>query len=180
MPLNMINFRKVMMKKYTTVLSMILLTASAGAFATESQVDPSTQPLEKVAPYPQPEKGMTRQVIYLPAQENEHDLRVELVVGKTLEVDCNRQILGGQMKSETLSGWGYDYFVLESVSGPASTMMACPDGKKESRFVQVNLGDQAMQRYNSKLPLVVYAPQGVEVKYRIWRADAELQAAQQK
>lgn len=169
-----------MMKKYNTVLMMMLMTAATGVFAAESQPDFSAQPLEKVAPYPQPEKGMTRQVIYLPAQENEHDYRVEVVAGKTLEVDCNRQILGGELKTETLSGWGYDYLVLEKVSGPASTMMACPDGKKEQRFVQVNLGEQAMQRYNSKLPLVIYAPQGVDVKYRIWRADAELLPAQQK
>jgi len=26
-------------------------------------------------------------------------------------------------------------------------------------------------RYNSRLPLVIYVPQGVEVRYRIWRGD---------
>ena len=26
-------------------------------------------------------------------------------------------------------------------------------------------------RYNSRLPIVVYVPAGVEVRYRIWRAD---------
>lgn len=32
------------------------------------------------------------------------------------------------------------------------------------------LGDDAMLRYNSKLPIVVYTPDNVEVKYRIWKA----------
>jgi ecotin len=29
-------------------------------------------------------------------------------------------------------------------------------------------------RYNSRLPLVVYAPEGVEVRYRIWTAAPEM------
>ena len=28
-------------------------------------------------------------------------------------------------------------------------------------------------RYNSRLPLVVYVPKGVAVRYRIWHADPE-------
>jgi ecotin len=28
--------------------------------------------------------------------------------------------------------------------------------------------------YNSRLPVVVYAPEGVEVRYRIWRAEPEM------
>ncbi|ENZ8713565.1 ecotin family protein, partial [Klebsiella pneumoniae] len=47
----------------------------------------------------------------------------------------------------------------------------CPDGKKEKKFVTAGLGDDAMLRYNSKLPIVVYTPSNVDVKYRIWRAD---------
>ena len=63
------------------------------------------------------------------------------------------------------------YYVFEKLSGPVSTMMACPDGKKEKKFVTAGLGDDAMLRYNSKLPIVVYTPSNVDVKYRIWRAD---------
>ena len=29
-------------------------------------------------------------------------------------------------------------------------------------------------RYNSRLPVGVYAPEGVEVRYRIWSAGAEV------
>jgi ecotin len=28
-------------------------------------------------------------------------------------------------------------------------------------------------RYNSKLPVVVYVPEGLEVRYRLWKAEAE-------
>ncbi|VEB56920.1 ecotin [Salmonella enterica subsp. enterica] len=54
-------------------------------------------------------------------------------------------------------------------------MMACPEGKKEQKFVTAWLGEDGMLRYNSKLPIVVYTPANVDVKYRIWKADANVQ-----
>jgi len=141
---------------------------STSAFASEP---PKEQPLEKVAPYPKADKGMKRQVIQLPAQQDEANFKVELLIGKTLEVDCNQHRLGGQLESKTLEGWGYDYYVFDKVTSPVSTMMACPDGKKEKKFVTAYLGDNSLLRYNSKLPIVVYTPENVEVKYRVWKAD---------
>ena len=55
--------------------------------------------------------------------------------------------------------------------------MACPDGKKEQQFVMAGLGDAGMLRYNSKLPIVVYTPANIDVKYRIWRADETIGTA---
>lgn len=170
------------MNKISAVLASLLLASSAGAIAAtaDSHEDISKQPLEKVAPYPQAEKGMSRQVIYLPKQENENNFKVELMIGKTMDVDCNHHMMGGKLESKTLSGWGYDYLVMDKISEPASTMMACPDNTKRSEFVIANLGDAAMQRYNSRLPIVVYVPQGVDVKYRVWQADAKLQDSVKK
>ena len=102
---------------------------------------------------------------------------MELLIGQTLEVDCNRHRLGGELESKTLEGWGYDYYVFDKVSSPVSTMMACPDGKKEKKFITAYLGDDGMVRYNSKLPIVVYTPENVEVKYRIWKAEEKIQDA---
>ena len=38
-------------------------------------------------------------------------------------------------------------------------------------------GEPRLLRYNSRLPLVVYVPDGVEVRYRLWRADGNVRTA---
>lgn len=160
-----------MNNKMKTIVPAVLFAAFASASAWAASNDAGAQPLEKVAPYPKAEKGMKRQVIQLTPEKDESTLKVELLIGQTLEVDCNQHRLGGELDSKTLEGWGYDYYVFDKVTSPVSTMMACPDGKKERKFVLAGLGDDAMLRYNSKLPIVVYTPDNVEVKYRIWKAD---------
>ncbi len=163
-------------KKLVIAGLIALLTGTAQAAGNEQNAL-SQQSLEKVAPYPAAEKGMTRQVIWLPEQKKEEDYKVELLIGQERETDCNRQSLGAKLETKTLEGWGYDYLVVDKVSGPVSTMMACPDNTRERTFVTANLGDSAMQRYNSRLPLVIYVPQGTEVRYRLWKADDAVQKA---
>ncbi|MNO08939.1 Ecotin precursor [compost metagenome] len=57
-----------------------------------------------------------------------------------------------------------------------STLMACPESTKTQGFVPV-VGDGFMLRYNSKLPLVLYVPKDIEVRYRIWSASASVEKA---
>ncbi|MGE8150008.1 serine protease inhibitor ecotin [Pseudomonas vancouverensis] len=135
--------------------------------------------LEDVAPYPKADSGFTRQVIRLAPQTREDDFQVEVIAGKTLKVDCNRQRLGGILEEKNLEGWGYPFYRLEKVIGPMSTLMACPDGKSKQDFVPV-VGDGFMLRYNSKLPIVLYVPKDVEVRYRIWSASASVEKAVQE
>ena len=60
----------------------------------------------------------------------------------------------------------------------AGTLMAVdPNAPKIERFITLG-GEPELFRYNSRLPLVVYLPEGVEVRYRIWRGDTILQSAE--
>ncbi|MGE8059386.1 serine protease inhibitor ecotin [Pseudomonas sp. NPDC089547] len=153
----------------TPITEILALTLAAAAPAMAAS-------LKDVAPYPEAEKGFTRQVIHLPAQADESAFKLEILAGKTLQVDCNRQHLGGSLEERTLEGWGYNYYRLGKVSGPVSTMMACPGGKKTEAFVPV-VGDGFLLRYNSKLPVVLYVPKDVEVRYRVWSASQNVQNA---
>ncbi|CDH02554.1 serine protease inhibitor ecotin [Xenorhabdus bovienii] len=150
------------MKKYLLPLAAMMVSVSTFAQADKK--------LEDVAPYPKASEGMVRNVIDLAPEEDEGDYMVELMIGKDIKVDCNHHWFGGQLETKTLEGWGYDYYVLNNVTDPASTHMGCSGQKETVRFVQVQLGKDALIRYNSKLPIVVYTPKSMTVKYRIWQA----------
>ncbi|MCY0106926.1 serine protease inhibitor ecotin [Pseudomonas monsensis] len=151
--------------------------ATAGLIIASLSTSAQAAKLEDVAPYPKAEAGFTRQVIYLPKQDQEENFQVEILAGKTLEVDCNRQRLGGVLDEKNLEGWGYPFYRLEKVIGPMSTMMACPPGNQKKRAFMPVVGDGFMLRYNSKLPVVVYAPADVEVRYRVWSASDKVGTA---
>lgn len=131
---------------------------------------------EALKPYPAAEAGYSRHVIELPAQANEAEYKVEIIAGKTLEVDCNQQRLGGQWQEKTVEGWGYSYYELGQVGPAVSTLMACPDGSRKQAFVRVG-GEPHLVRYNSKLRLVIYAPNDIEVRYRLWSASGQSSVA---
>jgi ecotin len=60
----------------------------------------------------------------------------------------------------------------------AGTRMAPhPGAKMVDSFVRVN-HTLPLLRYNSRMPIVVYVPAGVEVRYRIWKAAEERKAAE--
>jgi len=154
------------MLKTSLLLPVLLIGACA---STMSQDD-------DLKPWPPAAAGETRHVIRLPVMDDEDAHGVELVIGRELEIDCNRHWFGGKLERQVVSGWGYPLYRLTSVAGPASTMMACPVEDKRTAFVAVNLEDP-MLRYNSKLPVVVYVPEGFSVRYRIWSADGDAREA---
>lgn len=119
------------------------------------------------APFPAADFGFYRYMIQLPALANESEAKLELVVGKTLQLDCNRHSFSGQMVENFLPGVGYPYYRMPKIQGPLSTRMACPNTLTAPQFVAVN-GQGFMLKYNSKLPVVVYLPQGFELRHRIW------------
>jgi ecotin len=125
--------------------------------------------------FPPAAAGMVRYVLPLPAEKDENTLKVELVIGKTVKVDAvNHYFFSGELQTETVEGWGYDYHILRKLGPLGGTLIGVdPATPKVERFVGIG-GEPRLLRYNSRLPLVIYVPDGVEVRYRIWRAGAEL------
>lgn len=155
----------------TAVFTLVVTLLPISAQATEN-AQPTQEALENLKPYPQQLEGMDRHVIFLSQQENEDLFKVELIAGKTMEADCNRHRLIGQFTEKEVKGWGFSYYTFETEGHIASTLMACP-GPKSEQFIEA---DSIMTRYNSRLPLVTFIPQGYELKYRIWTAGAEQRA----
>lgn len=124
--------------------------------------------------FPAAKRGMVRYVLPLSKEENETALKVELVIGKTVQVEANNKFFfGGKVETRTAQGWGFTYYVVPKLGPRAGTLMAVdPNAPKVERFISIG-GEPQLLRYNSKLPIVVYVPEGVEVRYRIWRAPAE-------
>ena len=128
--------------------------------------------------FPSAGEGIKRFVIYLPPSQNEDLLKLELLIGKTVLLDqANHYFFGGRLQKKSLMGWGYDYYELKELGPMAGTLMAVdPKQPKVVRFVTLG-GASQLLRYNSRLPLVVYVPDGVDVRYCIWRADHETEPA---
>ena len=93
------------------------------------------------------------------------------MIGKTIKLDAgNRYFFAGKLETETVNGWGYDYYILKSLGLMVGTLMAVdPLAPLEKRFISLG-GEPHLFRYNSRLPMVIYLPKGVECSYRIWQA----------
>ncbi len=137
----------------------------------------STPAADNMKAFPPAEAGMVRHVLQLPKQEDEAAFKVELIVGKTAKVDeVNKHWFSGEIKEETIEGWGFPRYMVSKLGPMASTLMAVePDAPKVKRLVTLG-GEPYLIRYNSRLPIVVYAPEGVEIRYRVWSAGPEIKA----
>jgi ecotin len=125
--------------------------------------------------FPPPEAGMARHVLQLPEQADESAFQVELIVGRTVPVDQrNRYFFGGRIQQETIPGWGFPIYRVSPLGPLAGTLMAVdPNEPKVNKFITL-AGAPYLIRYNSRLPVVVYAPEDVVVRYRIWAAEPEI------
>ena len=146
----------------------LLLSGSVMAGGSESELEA----------FPAAKTGSSRYVIVLPEKnrDEEQAFKVELVPGKTMMTDGVNQVrLGAAIEARTLQGWGYTYYEVEGSGEMMSTLMAVPEGTpRKETFVA---GEPLIIRYNSRLPVVVYAPDDFEVHFRIWQAPEVLEIA---
>ena len=140
---------------------------------------PAGQAADNMKAFPPAEEGMVRYVLQLPKQADESAFKVELIVGKTVLLDENNTyFFGGRIEEETIKGWGFQRYNVAKLGPMAGTLIAVdPNTPKVARFIALG-GDPYIIRYNSRLPVVVYVPEGVEVRYRIWKAEPQAKTMQ--
>ena len=154
-----------MTKIYSIAISLIFVTISAVHAADDMKA------------FPPAEEGMVRYVLQLPKQEDESVFKVELIVGKTVEIDkANRYFFGGEIEALSIKGWGYTRYMVSKIGPMGGTLIAVdPNIPKVKRFITLG-GQPYLIRYNSRLPVVVYVPEDAEVRYRVWSADPEIKS----
>jgi ecotin len=128
--------------------------------------------------FPPAKANMDRFVIVLPHKERgeEDGFKVELIAGKMMPTDgVNLVRLGLTIEPRDLKGWGYTYYTVVGSSQAVSTLIGVPPGTPQvTRFVT---GSPLQIAYNSRLPIVIYVPAGIEIRYRIWSASGEFKPA---
>lgn len=157
--------------KKILVFGLVALFATISLNAFAQKANPEAK--KNLEAYPAATETMNRYVIFLDKKANENNFKVEVIAGKIMEVDCNKATLIGKLEEKTLEGWGYTYLDFETKGVVATTKMLCPDAKKTKKFVSAQ---PIMLDYNSRLPIVVYAPKGYDVQYKIWTAGKTIEA----
>src|SRR5512139_2170634 len=102
-----------MKKAWAATLLLFLIAVPAGKAA------------EDLKAFPPAEEGMVRYVLQLPRQADESAFKVELIVGKTVQVDeQNKYFFGGKIEAETIKGWGFTRYKVSKLGPMAGTRMA--------------------------------------------------------
>lgn len=126
-----------------------------------------------ISVFPAPEKGYVQYLVEVPHSTMEEDAnkKIEIMVGKYAEVDkCNRFFLNGELKEQALKGFGYNYYTFKSDGNIGGTLMGCGDTGKVNKFIS---SKPILTDYNGRMPIVIYAPEGFDVQYKIYKAEPE-------
>jgi len=164
------------MKKSIYYKIILILIVFIGTANSMNLIANKKNILEEISMFPKAEQDYKQVYVKVPKKHNEENFKIELFVGKNELLDCNSYFLLGGIEEKTLEGWGYNYYIVSSNGEVAGTLMACPDNKKTMKFVYIK---PLLLRYNSKLPIVVYLPKNLELRYRIWQADKKMKNAKQ-
>lgn len=158
------------MRQRLSMLTVLLVTLVTSAAIGEDH--------KYLKAFPQAGDGMVRYVIELPHKERGEDngFRVEITVGKEMVTDgVNLARLAGKIEAKPLKGWGFTYYEVAKFGPVATTRIGVrPGAPKVKKFVSIPSMTIA---YNSRIPLVVYVPEGGEVRYRIWKASETTEKA---
>lgn len=173
----MMKFRHFKPTVFATLITLCTATVHAAepiekTKAKEQQASVSHPDLKA---FPPAKAGMERFVIVLPHKErgNENAFRVELIPGKMMETDgVNLYSIASKLVEKNLEGWAYSFY--EISDGPVKMTAMKPGTTPVIKFVQA---PSLLTQYIISRPIVIYAPAGYEIRYRIWRAEETFHTA---
>ncbi len=149
-------------KQFPVLLFIVLFSAACGSKKTGSMSNVASTPI--LDGY----QAHALSVVTPKQDPPGHPVKIEIVPGKTMEIDCNRHSLMGEFTEKVLSD-GNSYYVFESNGQAISTLMACPDNTKHIEFVQ---GQSIFIDNSNAIPPVVFASEGIEIKQRSWNPSS--------
>lgn len=151
------------MKKSTFITFFIVAyTLLSANISAQNTMKPTKEAVDKLRIYPEKVGTLIRHYIYLKKETNEILYSVEFFPGIYAKVDnCNKHFLGGEFKKHRIKDSELTYYVFYYES-THTTARGCP----EPSTIQFVTGPKRLVRYDSRLPLVVYLPEGMELKYR--------------
>jgi len=137
----------------------------------------TTSMKEKTKMFPKAQRGYVKYIISVPKTKNDYDHRIEIIIGQYMTVDCNHRIITSNIVEKDLKGWGYTYLVVQSNPNniPISTKKGCHK-LNIKKFIQLQQ-EPLLRHYNSRLPIVIYVPKHLTVRYRIWNASKKIEKA---
>ncbi|NLO70882.1 MAG: hypothetical protein GX102_08105 [Porphyromonadaceae bacterium] len=132
----------------------------------------TSEAMESVKNFPLKD-GFERHIVFLPPLDNEEEInrKVELIPGKNMKVECSNYRLDGKLETEQVTGFGYDFWVFNTDESLVLKDEKCKKVRRQERSIE---GERQMISYNSRLPIVIYAPKGIEFHYKIWETNGKL------
>ena len=93
-------------------------------------------------------------------------------------MDCNSKALSGSVQQVPLQVGGHPQVLLRATGGAVlSTRMAClEESPRRSQFLSLGR-EPTLLPYRVSWPIVVDAPAELEVRWRLWKAEASLKPA---
>lgn len=136
-----------------------------GTLATE-------EALENAKKFPE-KAGLKKYVLYLPELENDEEtnLKVELFPPKTPEANFDTQFWSGKFETGQVDGFNFDYWIFHPAVANEQTIE--PSAKSDIRHNRTGF-ENKLVAYNSRLPIVVYAPEGYGINYKIWETNGKM------
>lgn len=171
------------------IRSIPIVASVAAALLGLASLPAAAIPRLDLSAYPEPAAGERRWVIQLPGVlPPSHDpalspdprhWRVQLIVGQMAEVDCNATSFTARLRVWRAGSANSDAYRVDAVGPLVSTRMACPAGAARRRAFVPMAGKPYVVPYNASVPIVVYAPAPLELRWRLWKAERDSREALQ-